>query len=133
MNFYDSMDLYDSMNEEKRQNEENEENDEIEYTTKSKKSKKKKSKMSWKSILFFIVLFGILIFGYFSYDTFTQYIPINWIFRIIFLIGGLLAVLFPVVMTKIKAGYSTDELKRYMIKKYSSRPHYYQDLNKTVL
>ena len=98
-----------------------------------KKNKKKNKSMSWKSILFFIILFGLLLFGYFAYETFTTYIPINWIFRIFFVFGGLLAIFFPFIIKKIKSGYSTEELKLSMIKKYSRRPHYYQNLNKQIL
>lgn len=134
MNIYDYIDLIDENND-YLENSENEEEENINDDDKKKnKNKKKKNKsMSWKSILFFIILFGLLLFGYFAYDTFITYIPINWFFRILFAIGGLLAILFPFIMNKIKSGYSTEELKRSMIKKYSRRPHYYQDLNKPIL
>ncbi len=135
MNFYDYIDLYDSL---KKENEENynfenelKENNENEEENKPKNKKKKF--MSWKSIFFFIVLFGILIFGYYCYDTFTYFFPIHWIFKFFFAIAGLLAILFPFVIQKIKAGYNMDDVKNFMVKKYSRRPHYYQNLNSPIL
>ncbi len=128
MNFYDYMDIYNSMNEENSISQNIDENNEKEIFEENKKKS-----MSWKSILFFVILFALLIFGYFAYDTFTKYIPINWIFKLFFILGGLLAIFFPVIVKKLKSGYNTNDLKNYMIKKYSRRPHYYQNLNKKII
>ncbi len=134
MNFYDYIDLYDSL-----KNENNlENNSEIELkenneNEEEKLDKKKKKSMSWKSIFFFVILFAILVFGYYFYDTFLYFFPINWVFKFFFAIAGLLAILFPVVINKIKAGYNMDDVKNFMIKKYSRRPHYYQNLNSPIL
>jgi hypothetical protein len=137
MNFYDYIDLYDSLKNENNLENNSEfelkENNENEEEKKYKNDKKKKKSMSWKSILFFIVLFAILVFGYYFYDTFLYFFPINWIFKFFFAIAGLLAILFPVIINKIKAGYKMDDVKNFMIKKYSRRPHYYQNLNSPIL
>ncbi len=79
---------------------------------------KKLGSVSYKSILFFMLIFGFLIFGYFCYDRFTQIIPINWFFKIIFLAIGLLSIFFPTVVSKIKTSNPNEELKKYLLDKY---------------
>ena len=128
MNFYDYIDAYESIKAEYSDpnyslNNNNEKLD---------KNNNKKS-LSWKSILFFSILFAFLIFGYYAYDTFLHFFPIHWLFKFMFAIAGLLAILFPFIIQKIKAGYNIDDVKNFMIKKYSRRPHYYQNLNSPIL
>ncbi len=147
MNFYDYIDLYDSIKnqhnnindndndyDDEEQNLDDSEN-ELANNLEEKKTKKKKNKkrMSWKSILFFIILFGILIFGYYFYDTFLYFFPINWVFKFFFAVAGLMTILFPFVIQKVKTGYNMNDVKNFMVKKYSRRPHYYQNLNSPIL
>ncbi len=131
MNIYDILDTYDSFKTDNNYKDYEELKDEDEREEKEEKRKNKKS-MSWKSILFFLIVFGILIFGYYCYDTFLYYFPIHWVFKFFFAIAGLLAILFPMVIQKIKAGYNMDDVKNFMIKKYKRRPHYYQNLNSPI-
>jgi len=77
--------------------------------------------MSYKSIIFFIILFGIIIFGYMYYDTFIQYFPIHMIFKMAFLIVGVIAVLFPHIFEMLRDNESTDTIKDYLINKYKTK------------
>lgn len=75
--------------------------------------------MSYKSILFFAVLFGIIIFGYFYYDIFITYFPINICFKFFIVLIGICSIFFPHIIKKLRAGDDIEDIKTFIIKKYS--------------
>jgi len=77
--------------------------------------------MSYKSVIFFIILFGIIIFGYLYYETFLQYFPIHMVFKIGFLIVGVIAVLFPHIFEMLRDNESTETIKEYLLEKYKTK------------
>jgi hypothetical protein len=77
--------------------------------------------MSIKSILFFALLFGIVIFGYFYYDTFLKYFPINIAINLFVVIVGILGIFFPQIIKKMNNGDDYDEIKDFIINKYSKK------------
>jgi hypothetical protein len=77
--------------------------------------------MSIKSILFFVLLFGIVIFGYFYYDIFLKYFPINIVINLFVVIIGIFGIFFPQIIKKMNNGDDYDEIKEFIIDKYSKK------------
>jgi len=77
--------------------------------------------MSIKSILFFGLLFIFVLFGYFYYDIFTKYFPIHILINLFVIVIGIFGVFFPEIIRKLNTGYDFNEIKDFVIHKYSKK------------
>lgn len=75
--------------------------------------------ISYKSIIFFMFLFAFITFGYFYYDIFTRYFPINSVIKYFIMFIGICGIFFPHIIKKLREGDDTEDIKAFIIKKYS--------------
>lgn len=74
-----------------------------------------------KPYIFFGIIFAIILVGYFNYDLFIQYIPLGNFIKFFVLILGIGALFFPKIISKLKSGEDYDDIKEFIIEKYSSK------------
>jgi RsiW-degrading membrane proteinase PrsW (M82 family) len=71
--------------------------------------------MNIKPIIFFIIIFGIILWGYFSYDTFSKYVPIHIIIKVVLFGVALIAMFIPQMVDKFKEGKDMNDIKKFMV------------------
>lgn len=74
-----------------------------------------------KSYIFFFILFSFFFLFYFYYDKINNFIPLENSFKFIFVIVGIGAVIFPHLSKNINEISNKENLKKFMIKRYSKK------------
>ena len=74
-----------------------------------------------KPYIFFGIIFAIILVGYFNYDLFIQYIPLGNFIKFFVLILGISALFFPQIISKLKSGEDYENIKEFIIEKYSKK------------
>jgi hypothetical protein len=74
-----------------------------------------------KPFIFFGIIFGIILVVYFNYELFSKYIPIGNLIKFFLIILGIGTLFFPQIFSKLRSGEEIDNIKEFIIKKYSKK------------